>query len=188
MKDWYARAVVHTVAVTTGISFACANFIATVATLKNNWVPQSKHIIGIYAAVLISQGGRSLLYRMRIQSLKYPLYDRNDQHFWRVQLYRELWIMLIAIFMCTGILIGVRMLRFLNNISIWWHALGTTALVIAVLAKAPTHQSGAFVFTSFYDGTGSPGWGERASHAYVAVIGILMAQYTLSTHAFHYLF
>jgi hypothetical protein len=68
----------------------------------------------------------------------------------------------------------------MNNFSIFWHAIGTTALVIAVLAKAPTHQSAKFVFTSFYDGTGDPGWGERASHAYVAVIGILMAQYTMS--------
>ncbi|KAF9519895.1 hypothetical protein BS47DRAFT_1374938 [Hydnum rufescens UP504] len=124
------------VAVTTGISFACATFIGTVATLKTNFVPRPKHIIGIYAAVLITQG-------------------------------------MINTF-------GVRNLRFLNNISIFWHAFGTTALVIAVLAKAPTHQSASFVFTSFYDGTGNPGWGQRASHAYVAIIGILMAQYTLT--------
>jgi hypothetical protein len=68
----------------------------------------------------------------------------------------------------------------LNNVSILWHAIGTTSLVIAVLAKAPTHQSAKFVFTQFVDGTGTPGWGERASHAYVAIIGILVAQYTLS--------
>ena len=68
----------------------------------------------------------------------------------------------------------------LNTVSIWWHALGTTSFVIAVLAKAPTHQSAKFVFTQFVDGTGSPGWGSRASHAYVAVVGILLAQYTLT--------
>jgi len=68
----------------------------------------------------------------------------------------------------------------MNNFSIFWHALGTIALVLAVLSKAPTHQSAKFVFTHFYDGTGDPGWGERASPAYVAVIGILMAQYTMS--------
>ncbi|KAK7039349.1 APC amino acid permease [Favolaschia claudopus] len=63
---------------------------------------------------------------------------------------------------------GVHILHYLNNISVWWHAIG----------MAPTHQSGTFVFKTFLDGTG--GWGDRASHVYVAVIGILMAQYTLT--------
>lgn len=62
---------------------------------------------------------------------------------------------------------------------------GTVSLAIAVLAKAPTHQSAKFVFTTFVDGTGVDpndpvGWSQRASPAYVAVIGILMAQYTLT--------
>lgn len=68
---------------------------------------------------------------------------------------------------------GVHLLKYLNNISVWWHAVGTSALVIAILAKAPTHQSGSFVFSTFIDGTGVDGlgWGARASHAYVVVIG-----------------
>lgn len=71
----------------------------------------------------------------------------------------------------------------MNNISIWWHALGSLGLVVAVLVKAPTHQSPSFIFTAFYDGTGyggAEGWSTRASPAYVALIGILMAQYTIT--------
>ncbi|PCH34841.1 APC amino acid permease [Wolfiporia cocos MD-104 SS10] len=126
------------VAVTTGISFACATFISTLATFRTDFVPSAKTTIGIYAAVLVAQG-------------------------------------LINTF-------GVHWLRYLNNVSIWWHALGTTALVIAVLAKAPTHQTGHFVFQTFVDGTGvgGEGWGKRASPAYVVVVGILMAQYTIT--------
>jgi hypothetical protein len=77
---------------------------------------------------------------------------------------------------------GVHLLKYLNNISVFWHAIGTFSLVVAILAKAPTHQSGHFVFTTFIDGTGlhGVGWGERASHAYVVIIGILMAQYTMT--------
>jgi hypothetical protein len=77
---------------------------------------------------------------------------------------------------------GVRILKYLNNISVWWHALGTTSVVIAILAAAPKHQSGKFVFRTFIDGTGvdGVGWSQRASPAYVAVIGILMAQYTMT--------
>lgn len=70
---------------------------------------------------------------------------------------------------------GVEILHQLNNISVWWHALGTTSLVIAILAKAPSRQSASFVFRQFLDGTGAegaPGWGDRASHVYVVVVGV----------------
>lgn len=75
---------------------------------------------------------------------------------------------------------GVHVLRYLNNTSIALHSLGVTAIAIAVLAKAPTHQSAKFVFATFYDGTGDPGWSVRASPAYVAACGALMSQYTLT--------
>jgi amino acid transporter len=75
---------------------------------------------------------------------------------------------------------GVHVLKYLNNASIALHSLGVTAIAIAVLAKAPTHQSAKFVFATFYDGTGDPGWSVRASPAYVAACGALMSQYTLT--------
>ncbi|KAH6902590.1 APC amino acid permease [Coprinopsis sp. MPI-PUGE-AT-0042] len=130
------------VAVTTGISFGCATFISTAATLGTSFEPNAKTNIGVYAAVLFSQG-------------------------------------LINTF-------GVSTLHQLNNISVFWHALGSVAVIAAVLGKAPTHQSASFVFKQFLDGTGvdGVGWGERASHVYVVVVGILMAQYTLTGKCF----
>lgn len=77
---------------------------------------------------------------------------------------------------------GVKLLRYFNDQSIVLHSIGVSAFAIAVLAKAPTHQSAKFVFATFYDGTGVDGigWSMRASPAYVAVCGILMAQYTIT--------
>lgn len=78
---------------------------------------------------------------------------------------------------------GVHILRYLNNTSIALHSLGVTSIAIAVLAKAPTHQSAKFVFATFYDGTGvapAVGWSVRASPAYIACCGALMSQYTLT--------
>lgn len=75
---------------------------------------------------------------------------------------------------------GVHFLRYLNNVSIVLHSIGISCFAIAVLAKAPIHQSGEFVFAKFNDGTGDPGWGVRASPAYVAVCGILISQYTIT--------
>lgn len=77
---------------------------------------------------------------------------------------------------------GVRTLKYLNNSSIILHSAGITALCIAVLVKAPTHQSAKFVFATFNDDTGldgAPGWSERASPAYVALCGALLSQYTM---------
>ncbi|KAI5925204.1 amino acid/polyamine transporter I [Camillea tinctor] len=78
---------------------------------------------------------------------------------------------------------GVSVLRYLNNVSIALHSLGVAALCVALLAKAPTHQSASFVFGYFNDGTGvdgAPGWSERASPAYVVMCGALLSQYTLT--------
>ena len=74
---------------------------------------------------------------------------------------------------------GIGVLKYLNNSSIILHSLGVFSIAVAVVAKAPHHQSAKFVFASFYDGTGDPGWSVRASPAYVACIGVLMSQYTV---------
>lgn len=68
----------------------------------------------------------------------------------------------------------MHLLHYLNNISVWWHAVGTFSLVVAILAKSPTHQSAKFVFQTFIDGTGAPGegWSDRASSPYIVVIGV----------------
>jgi amino acid transporter len=91
-----------------------------------------------------------------------------------------------AILVSHGIVntFGVRILRHLNNLSILLHSAGITALCIAVLAKAPSHQPASFVFGTFRDGTAGSadevGWGVRASNVYVAVCGALLSQYTLT--------
>lgn len=75
---------------------------------------------------------------------------------------------------------GVHILRFLNNSSIILHSIGVSCFAIAILAKAPSHQSARFVFAKFYDDTGDIGWSVRASPAYVAICGVLMSQYTIT--------
>jgi hypothetical protein len=72
---------------------------------------------------------------------------------------------------------AVCVFKYLNNVSVWWNALGTTSLAIAVLVAAPKHESDKFVLRTFIDGTGV-GWSKRASATHIAVIRILLAQYT----------
>ncbi|KAL9098478.1 MAG: hypothetical protein Q9163_005868 [Psora crenata] len=134
MTGWFN--LLGQVAVTTGITFGCAQLISTTATVHSNYSPTAGRTVGIYAALLVSHGTLNTF--------------------------------------------GVRILRYLNNSSIVLHSIGVTCFAIAILSRAPRHQSAKFVFASFYDGTGDPGWSVRASPAYVAVCGILMSQYTIT--------
>jgi amino acid transporter len=57
---------------------------------------------------------------------------------------------------------------------VWWHILGVL-IIVGALAFAPAHhQSASFVFTHFVNGTG---W---SSKIYVALLGLLLAQYTFT--------
>jgi amino acid transporter len=127
------------VAITTGITFGCADLISTTAEIKG-YTPTAGRTLGIYAALLFSHG--------MVNSF------------------------------------GVHILRYLNNSSIILHSLGVFSLCVAVLAKAPHHQSARFVFAKFYDGTAASadavGWSVRASPAYVTCVGILLSQYTIT--------
>ncbi|MHB1592687.1 MAG: amino acid permease [Streptosporangiaceae bacterium] len=69
---------------------------------------------------------------------------------------------------------GIRLVAMLSDVSVWWHILGVL-IIVGVLAFAPSHhQSASFVFTHFVNNTG---W---HSTFYVALLGLLLAQYTFT--------
>jgi len=69
---------------------------------------------------------------------------------------------------------GVRLVALLNDISVWWHIAGVL-IIVALLTIIPDHhQSADFVFTKFVNNTG---W---SSSFYVALVGLLLAQYTFT--------
>jgi len=69
---------------------------------------------------------------------------------------------------------GVRLVAFLNDVSVWWHIGGVLVIVGALALKPAHHQSLSYVFTHFVNTTG---WG---SSVYVFLIGLLLAQYTFT--------
>ena len=69
---------------------------------------------------------------------------------------------------------GVRIVARLNDVSVWWHVIGVAVIVGALAFLPDNHQSASFVFTEFVNNTG---W---TSSLYVALIGLLLAQYTLT--------
>lgn len=69
---------------------------------------------------------------------------------------------------------GVRLVAMLNDISVWWHVIGVLIIVGALVILPDNHQSASFVFGEFVNNTG---W---SSGFYVALLGLLLAQYTLT--------
>ncbi|MEU6174497.1 amino acid permease [Streptantibioticus parmotrematis] len=69
---------------------------------------------------------------------------------------------------------GVRIVAFLNDVSVWWHVLGVAVIVGALTFAPDHHQSASFVFTHFVNDTG---W---HSSLYVGLLSLLVAQYTFT--------
>jgi amino acid permease (GABA permease) len=69
---------------------------------------------------------------------------------------------------------GVRLVALLNDISVWWHIAGVLLIVGVLVFKPAHHQSASFVFGHFVNNTGFHAWW------YVALIGLLLAQYTFT--------
>ncbi|GAB4822974.1 hypothetical protein N2152v2_010020 [Parachlorella kessleri] len=83
-----------------------------------------------------------------------------------------------AVLFAHGLLntFAVRILAFLNGISVIWHVVGTAAFVIALPAVAPSHQSAKYVFSHFNH---NPDSGIDNSF-YIFILGLLMSQFTLT--------
>jgi hypothetical protein len=97
-------------------SFACANFISTTATIGTNYKPNSHKTIGIYATVRIAQ---CTTQTSSIQSLE----TQSEPDAGTINTF------------------GVRILEYLDNISVWWYVLGATSLAVAILAAAPNTRA-----------------------------------------------
>ena len=81
---------------------------------------------------------------------------------------------------------GIRLVALLNDVSVWWHVVGVTVIVVVcvLLNQNPRTDLGT-VFSKTVNNTGfDPTWGPGLLFLgiplYVALIGLLNAQYTLT--------
>jgi amino acid permease (GABA permease) len=76
---------------------------------------------------------------------------------------------------------GIRLVALLNDVSVWWHVVGVAVIFIAMFVLSPHHTPLEQVFTTFVNNTNL---GDSAVAplpvAFVALIGLLNAQYTLT--------
>ena len=94
---------------------------------------------------------------------------------------KSLFLIYTIVLVVHGILntLGVNMVAKLNNISVWWHLTGVVVIVGAlfILPDAHKHQTLSTVFTKYYNGIG---WGFGGNAIWVALVGLMLAQYTLT--------
>ena len=70
----------------------------------------------------------------------------------------------------------VKLVALFNDISVWWHVLGVAVIVGALIILPDYHQKANFVLSA----KNATGWGFPFVGAYVFLIGMLVAQYTLT--------
>ncbi len=83
---------------------------------------------------------------------------------------------------------GIRLVALLNDISVWWHVVGVSAIVlVTVVLNQHSRTDVGTVFSTFVNNTGSGGTNPQwpgplifGIPLYVALIGLLNAQYTLT--------
>ena len=83
---------------------------------------------------------------------------------------------------------GIRLVKLLNDVSVWWHVVGVAAIVlVTVVLNQHTRTDLGTVFSTFVNNTGSggdngewPGVILFGIPLYVILIGFLNAQYTLT--------
>ncbi len=69
---------------------------------------------------------------------------------------------------------GVQLVKVFGDISVWWHVVGV-AVIVGALAFAD-HEGD----TGIFDWKNNTGWSFPGSGLYVALIGLLLAQYTIT--------
>lgn len=73
--------------------------------------------------------------------------------------------------------LGIKITALLNDISVWWHLVGVGVFLVWLVVLPDQHASAKFVFTDFQNNTG---WHGPGSGIYVFIIGLLLAQYTIT--------
>jgi amino acid transporter len=97
---------------------------------------------------------------------------------------RVFWMFVVILVLVSAVnIFSSHLLAIINNVSVWWHVVGT-AIVIAILWLIPDkHASASYVFTGEVNNTGGLFGGDTGGPGfwlYVLPLGFLLTQYTIT--------
>ncbi len=70
----------------------------------------------------------------------------------------------------------------MNNVSVWWHVAGASAIVLILILVPDQHQSFSYVFTERFNNSGFDGGSTSGIPYWLAIVpfGFLLTQYTIT--------
>ena len=92
---------------------------------------------------------------------------------------------IFMIVLALGALLNIfscHLMAIMNNVSVWWHVVGASAIVLILIFVPDQHQSFNYVFTERFNNTGYFD-GQTASLSFWFVVvpfGFLLTQYTIT--------
>ncbi|MEN9646875.1 MAG: hypothetical protein RL238_3544 [Actinomycetota bacterium] len=90
----------------------------------------------------------------------------------------NIFLVFVVVLFTHGLLntFGVRMVKMLGDISVWWHVIGVLVIFLVLLVGPDQHQSMSFLF----EFQNNSAWSGGISTLYVFFLGFLLAQYTIT--------
>ena len=92
-----------------------------------------------------------------------------------------IFVIVLALISVLNIFSG-HLMAILNNVSVWWHVVGASAIVLILIFVPDQHQSFSYVFTERFNNSGYSGGSHGGFKFFFFIIpfGFLLTQYTIT--------
>ncbi|KAF9578897.1 hypothetical protein BGW38_005086 [Lunasporangiospora selenospora] len=148
-----------------GVTFSCCSILAGLTPLYGDALQSGGPMTVIWVAI----ASTDLAMAQFLGSLVSMTTSYNPNEYVIFAIY-------VGILILHGVVnsMAVRLNGLFNNMSVWWHVIGTITIVTVVVVSTPVKQPASWVFTEWVNNTG---W---SNGFYVFMLGLLQSQYTLS--------
>ena len=98
-------------------------------------------------------------------------------------LQRVFWTFLLVLAIAAGLnIFSSHLMAIMNNVSVWWHVIGASAIVLILIFIPDQHQSFSYVFTERFNNSG---YAEGSTSSlgfwfFIVPFGFLLTQYTIT--------
>ncbi len=92
-------------------------------------------------------------------------------------------IFVVVLLLVSGLnIFSGHLMAIMNNVSVWWHVVGASAIVLVLLLVPDQHQSFSYVFTERFNNSG---YGDGSTSTmgfwfFIVPFGFLLTQYTIT--------
>jgi len=96
---------------------------------------------------------------------------------------QRVFMMFVVILLIAGAIniFSSQLLALVNNVSVWWHVIGASVIVLILIFAPPSHQSVSSVFTTWVNNTGfGDGTSGPVFLLFVIPLGFILTQYTIT--------